>query len=62
MKVGVLGTGDVGQSLGRGFVTLGHEVKLGARTPNHEKAMEWAGRWARTRRKEPLPRPPASAR
>ena len=43
MKVGVLGTGDVGRSLGRGFITLGHEVKIGARTANHEKALEWVG-------------------
>jgi predicted dinucleotide-binding enzyme len=31
MKVGVLGTGDVGRSLGTAFVTLGHEVMMGAR-------------------------------
>jgi hypothetical protein len=43
MKVGILGTGDVGRALGRGFVTLGHEVRLGARTAGHEKAMEWVG-------------------
>jgi predicted dinucleotide-binding enzyme len=43
MKVGVLGTGDVGRSLGRGFITLGHDVKLGARTANHEKALGWVG-------------------
>ena len=43
MKVGILGTGDVGRSLGRGFIALGHEVRLGARTANHEKALEWAG-------------------
>jgi predicted dinucleotide-binding enzyme len=42
MKVGVLGTGDVGRSLGRGFAALGHEVKMGARTASHEKAMAWA--------------------
>ena len=43
MKVGVLGTGDVGRSLGSGFVALGHEVKIGARSANHEKALEWVG-------------------
>jgi predicted dinucleotide-binding enzyme len=42
MKVGILGTGDVGRSLGRGFAALGHEVKMGARTAGHEKAMAWA--------------------
>jgi 8-hydroxy-5-deazaflavin:NADPH oxidoreductase len=33
MKVGVLGSGDVGRSLGRGFVRHGHEVMVGSRTP-----------------------------
>ena len=42
MKVGVLGTGDVGRALGRAFVTLGHEVTLGAREPNNQKAVAWA--------------------
>jgi predicted dinucleotide-binding enzyme len=42
MKVGVLGTGDVGRALGRGFAALGHEVKMGARTAGHEKALAWA--------------------
>lgn len=27
MKIGILGTGDVGKALGNGFVALGHEVK-----------------------------------
>jgi 8-hydroxy-5-deazaflavin:NADPH oxidoreductase len=42
MKVGVLGTGDVGRALGRAFVTLGNEVKLGSREPNNPKAVAWA--------------------
>jgi 8-hydroxy-5-deazaflavin:NADPH oxidoreductase len=42
MKVGVLGTGDVGKALGRGFVALGHEVKIGAREAGNEKAIAWA--------------------
>ncbi len=29
MKIGILGTGDVGQALRRGFKALGHEVKMG---------------------------------
>jgi predicted dinucleotide-binding enzyme len=41
MKVGILGTGDVGRALGRGFIALGHDVKMGARTANHEKALAW---------------------
>ncbi|MCC6750688.1 MAG: NADPH-dependent F420 reductase [Deltaproteobacteria bacterium] len=41
MRIGVLGTGDVGRVLGAAFVTLGHEVKLGARAANNEKAAAW---------------------
>lgn len=42
MKIGVLGTGDVGQALGRAFLALGHEVMLGARSATNEKAVAWA--------------------
>jgi predicted dinucleotide-binding enzyme len=38
MKVGILGTGDVGKTLGRAFLALGHEVKLGAREAGNSKA------------------------
>jgi len=42
VRIGVLGTGDVGKSLGRAFVTLGHEVKMGSRNASNEKALAWA--------------------
>jgi predicted dinucleotide-binding enzyme len=42
MKVGILGTGDVGQALGKGFVASGHEAMLGARSAGNEKAIAWA--------------------
>jgi hypothetical protein len=42
MDVGILGTGDVGRALGRGFITLGHAVKMGARDARNEKALAWA--------------------
>jgi len=42
MNVGVLGSGDVGQALGKGFVALGHAVKLGSRSKVNEKALAWA--------------------
>jgi predicted dinucleotide-binding enzyme len=42
MKVAVLGTGDVGKALGKGFLALGHEVKMGARTATEPKALDWA--------------------
>ena len=41
MKIGVLGTGTVGSTLGTKLVELGYEVKMGSRTPNNEKAAEW---------------------
>jgi 8-hydroxy-5-deazaflavin:NADPH oxidoreductase len=41
MKIGVLGSGPVGQVLASGFISLGHEVKLGTRDPKSEKVKEW---------------------
>ncbi len=35
MKVGIIGSGAVGQALGDGFLRHGHEVKLGTRTAVH---------------------------
>lgn len=34
VNVGILGSGDVGKALARGFAGLGHEVKIGSRTPS----------------------------
>lgn len=44
MKIGILGTGDVGQALGIGFATLGHDVKIGSRDPNQEKIKAWVNK------------------
>ena len=41
MKIGILGTGNVGQALGLGFAALGHEVKMGSRDPHQEKIKNW---------------------
>ena len=41
MKVGVLGSGDVGQVLGAGFAARAHEVKLGTRDPKSDKVKVW---------------------
>lgn len=40
MKVGILGSGDVGKALTGGFLKHGHEVMLGTRTP--AKLADWA--------------------
>ncbi len=34
MKIGILGSGVVGQQLGQGFLRLGHEVMIGTRHPH----------------------------
>ena len=41
MKVGILGTGNVGQALGRAFLALGHEVMLAGRSATNDKAAAW---------------------
>jgi predicted dinucleotide-binding enzyme len=41
MKVGVLGTGSVGRTIGTKLVGLGHEVKMGSRSADNEHAAEW---------------------
>lgn len=42
MKVGIMGTGDVGRALGSGFVRYGHEALMGSRSAANEKAVAWA--------------------
>lgn len=41
MNIGILGSGDVGQSLGIGFTALGHDVMMGSRTPESDKIKNW---------------------
>src|SRR5919199_246682 len=41
MKIGILGSGDVGQRLADGFIELGYAVKIGSRDPNQKKVTEW---------------------
>jgi predicted dinucleotide-binding enzyme len=41
MKIGILGTGMVGETLGTKFVQLGHQVKMGSRTADNESAAKW---------------------
>jgi 8-hydroxy-5-deazaflavin:NADPH oxidoreductase len=38
MKFGVMGTGQVGQAVGRKLASLGHDVMLASRQPDGEKA------------------------
>lgn len=39
MKLGILGSGDVAQTLANGYLAKGYEVKLGTRSP--EKLSDW---------------------
>lgn len=41
MRIGVLGTGMVGDAIGTKLVQLGHQVKMGSRTADNEKAEHW---------------------
>ena len=42
MRVGVLGTGTVGKTLGGKLVAVGHEVMLGSRNADNPEANSWA--------------------
>jgi predicted dinucleotide-binding enzyme len=42
MRIGVLGTGVVGQTIGTKLAQLGHDVRMGSRAAVNEKAVKWA--------------------
>lgn len=44
MKIGILGTGSVGQTIGSSLISKGHEVMLGSRTSSNEKAIAWVAK------------------
>jgi predicted dinucleotide-binding enzyme len=46
MKIGVLGSGDVGCALAGGFLRHGHEVMLGTRDPKKREVRDWMNRTA----------------
>lgn len=41
MKIGIIGSGPVGQKLGTAFLGEGHEVMLGTRNPGKEEIKKW---------------------
>jgi hypothetical protein len=41
MKIGILGTGMVGQAIATKMIQLGHSVMMGSRSGKHEKAEAW---------------------
>ena len=42
MHIGILGSGDVGRTLGAGFAARGHAVRLGTRSPDRPELQQWA--------------------
>jgi len=44
MKIAILGTGVVGQTIGSKLISLGHEVMMGSRSATNEKALTWKDR------------------
>lgn len=42
MKIGVLGSGKVGQALAKGFASHGYEVMIASRNENNRKLKSWA--------------------
>jgi predicted dinucleotide-binding enzyme len=49
MKIGILGSGDVGRKLADGFIELGHTVKIGSRSPNQSKIAGWMAKHNKTK-------------
>jgi predicted dinucleotide-binding enzyme len=48
MNIGVFGTGAVGTTIGTKLISLGHNVKMGSRTANNEKAAAWVNSCGKT--------------
>src|SRR5437588_4543844 len=44
MKIGILGSGEVGIKLAESFIATGHTVKIGTRTP--DKLKSWTSKYA----------------
>jgi predicted dinucleotide-binding enzyme len=42
MRIGVLGTGTVGRTIGSALLRQGHEVRMGSRSAGNEAAVAWA--------------------
>ncbi len=41
MKIGIIGSGEVAQSLGKGLVALGHDVMISSRDPKRKDLSAW---------------------
>jgi predicted dinucleotide-binding enzyme len=52
MKIGVLGSGDVGRKLADGLIEVGYEVKIGTRDPGKTQIVQWVSNHADKRDKQ----------
>jgi 8-hydroxy-5-deazaflavin:NADPH oxidoreductase len=43
MKIGIIGSGDVGRRLADGLLDLGYQVKIGTRDTSKKEVVEWIG-------------------
>src|SRR5688500_2957161 len=41
MKIGIIGSGEVAQSLGNGLCHIGHHVMIGSREPGKKELVDW---------------------
>jgi 8-hydroxy-5-deazaflavin:NADPH oxidoreductase len=41
MKIGIIGSGEVGRKLADGLLDLGHQVKIGTRDTSKKEVVEW---------------------
>src|SRR5258705_5079881 len=41
MKIGIIGSGEVGQTLATGFLKEGHQVMLGTRNTSKDEVVKW---------------------
>jgi predicted dinucleotide-binding enzyme len=53
MKIGVIGSGDVGRRLADGLLDLGHEVKIGTRDTSKKEVVEWIDKHRKKGAREP---------
>jgi 8-hydroxy-5-deazaflavin:NADPH oxidoreductase len=52
MKIGILGSGDVGRKLADGLIEVGYEVKIGTRDPGKTQIVQWVSNHADKRDKQ----------
>ena len=41
MRIGIIGSGDVGRRLADGLLQIGHQVKIGTRDTSKREVVEW---------------------